>query len=42
VGYAASSILGIGFLWALRAKRQGWHDLIAGTVVVRTGRHDAL
>jgi uncharacterized RDD family membrane protein YckC len=29
---------GLGFLWALWSKRrQGWHDLIAKTIVVRLG-----
>ena len=38
VGYwASSSVLGLGFLWALWDRRkQAWHDKIAGTVVIRT------
>jgi len=29
--------LGLGFLWvAFDARKQGWHDKVAGTVVVRT------
>ncbi len=34
--YLGSSILGIGFLWALKRERRAWHDLAARTVVVRT------
>lgn len=35
VGYMVSSILYIGFIWAAFDKRkQGWHDKIAGTVVI--------
>jgi len=35
-GYLLSLLLlGLGFLWILRDKRkQGWHDKIAGTVVI--------
>ncbi len=37
VGYFVSSIFGLGFLWiAFDPQRQGWHDKIAGTYVVRT------
>ena len=38
VGYFISSLLlGLGFLWiAFDARKQGWHDKIAGTVVIRT------
>lgn len=37
LGYILSSIpLGLGFLWvAFDRRKQGWHDKIAGTVVVR-------
>ncbi len=37
LGYLISSwILGIGFIWvAFDRRKQGWHDKIAGTVVVR-------
>jgi uncharacterized RDD family membrane protein YckC len=37
VGYYINSFaIGIGWLWALfNDKRQGWHDLLAGTYVVR-------
>lgn len=40
VGYFVSSLLlFIGFIWvAFDRKKQGWHDKIAGTVVVRTQR----
>jgi len=39
VGFIVSAIcLGIGFIWAaFDANKQGWHDKIAGTYVVRTG-----
>jgi uncharacterized RDD family membrane protein YckC len=37
VGYIVSGlVLGLGFIWvAFDARRQGWHDKIAGTYVVR-------
>ena len=36
--YISISFLGLGFLWILwDPRRQGWHDKIAGTVVVRKG-----
>jgi uncharacterized RDD family membrane protein YckC len=37
VGYYINSIvLGIGWLWAFfNDQRQGWHDLLAGTYVVK-------
>lgn len=37
LGYFVSSLpLGLGFLWvAFDRRKQGWHDKIAGTVVVR-------
>ncbi len=39
VGYATSSFGGLGFLWiALDGRKQGWHDKIAGTFVVREKR----
>jgi len=35
VGYFVSSIFYLGFIWAALDKRkQGWHDKIAGTVVI--------
>jgi uncharacterized RDD family membrane protein YckC len=39
LGYFLSSLpLGLGFLWvAFDRRKQGWHDKIAGTVVVRAG-----
>lgn len=39
IGYLISAIpLGLGFLWvAWDSKKQGWHDKIANTVVVKTG-----
>jgi uncharacterized RDD family membrane protein YckC len=37
LGCFLSAILGLGFFWiAFDAEKQGWHDKIAGTVVVRT------
>lgn len=38
VGYIISSIIvNLGFIWiAFDGKKQGWHDKIAGTFVVRT------
>jgi uncharacterized RDD family membrane protein YckC len=37
LGYFVSTLpLGLGFLWVVFNKRKrGWHDLIAGTVVIR-------
>jgi uncharacterized RDD family membrane protein YckC len=37
VGYIISAVvLYLGFVWiAFDAKKQGWHDKIAGTVVIR-------
>ena len=41
-GYYLSIVgLGVGFLWiAFDKRKQGWHDKIAGTVVIRSRRHD--
>lgn len=38
LGYYLSALpLGLGFLWVLvDGKKQGWHDKLAGTLVVRT------
>jgi uncharacterized RDD family membrane protein YckC len=40
VGYLISALpLGLGYLWALWDRRnQGWHDKMAGTLVVRDAR----
>lgn len=40
VGYIVSALpFWLGFIWiALDGKKQGWHDKIAATLVVRTGR----
>jgi uncharacterized RDD family membrane protein YckC len=40
LGYFVSTIpLGLGLLWvAFDARKQGWHDKLAGTVVVRSRR----
>ena len=37
VGYIVSSLLfGLGFLWvAFDRRKQGWHDKMAGTVVIK-------
>jgi len=36
IGYIISSIFYLGFIWILfDAQKQGWHDKIAGTVVVQ-------
>jgi len=39
VGYIVSSmIFYLGFIWiAFDKKKQGWHDKIAGTIVIKTG-----
>jgi uncharacterized RDD family membrane protein YckC len=43
IGYLISSPLALGFIWvAYDAKRQGWHDKIAGTYVVRKDVHFSL
>ncbi len=41
LGYIVSTIpFGLGLLWVgFDSKKQGWHDKIAGTVVVRNRRH---
>jgi uncharacterized RDD family membrane protein YckC len=38
LGYFVSALpLGLGFLWiAFDSRKQGWHDKLAGTVVIRT------
>ena len=40
VGYLVSALpLGLGYFWAIWDKRrQGWHDKMAGTLVVRLAR----
>lgn len=37
IGYIVSSlVIGLGFLWVIwDAKKQGWHDKIASTIVVK-------
>jgi uncharacterized RDD family membrane protein YckC len=38
IGYFVSSFFWLGFIWiAFDPQRQGWHDKIAGTYVVRAG-----
>ncbi len=40
--WVSGAILGLGYLWAIwDDKKQGWHDKIAGTVVVREDPDDA-
>ena len=43
IGYIVSAIpLCLGYLWVVfDARRQAWHDKLAGTVVVRPVRHGA-
>jgi uncharacterized RDD family membrane protein YckC len=37
--YVSTLAIGLGFLWiAFDARKQGWHDKIAGTVVIRKPR----
>jgi uncharacterized RDD family membrane protein YckC len=40
LGYYVSALpLGLGFLWvAFDSQKQGWHDKLAGTVVIRTNK----
>jgi uncharacterized RDD family membrane protein YckC len=39
-GIFSLAVVGLGFLWILRdPERQGWHDRVAGTYVVRVPRH---
>lgn len=41
--FLSMAVVGLGFLWiAFDRERQGWHDKIAGTVVVRTPRPGSL
>lgn len=41
--YLSAAAVGLGFIWiAIDPERQGWHDKIAGTVVVRTPRPGSL
>jgi uncharacterized RDD family membrane protein YckC len=35
LGYIPSSFCFLGFLWILRSEKRGWHDLMAGTYVVK-------
>jgi uncharacterized RDD family membrane protein YckC len=41
LGYFVAGIpLGLGFIWVVfDSKKQGWHDKLAGTVVVHVPRH---
>jgi uncharacterized RDD family membrane protein YckC len=39
-GIFSIAVFGLGFLWVLRdPERQGWHDRIAGTYVVKVPRN---
>lgn len=41
LGYYLSSIMCLGFIWIIFSrKKQGWHDMLAGNVVVRTENRD--
>jgi uncharacterized RDD family membrane protein YckC len=41
VGYFLSSIFLLGFIWvAFDKRKQGWHDKIAGTVVLQTSKEE--
>ena len=43
VGYLISAILFLGYLWILfDNRRQGWHDKLAGTIVVYSWPEDEL
>jgi uncharacterized RDD family membrane protein YckC len=34
--YVSSLLLGLGFIWVgFDSRKQGWHDKLAGTVVIR-------
>jgi len=34
--FVSALVLGLGFIWiAFDTRKQGWHDKLAGTVVVR-------
>jgi uncharacterized RDD family membrane protein YckC len=36
IGYIPSSVFGLGFIWILLTReKRGWHDLLAGTWVIR-------
>lgn len=40
VGYLVSGFFGLGFLWILcNQQKRGWHDLLAGTWVIRPERN---
>jgi uncharacterized RDD family membrane protein YckC len=42
VGYMLSSMFSLGFIWGLfSGSRQGWHDLLVGSVVVSSRRKTA-
>lgn len=44
IGYLVSMIpLGLGYFWvAFDPKKQGWHDKLAGTVVIRYNRANSI
>lgn len=41
IGYMVSSLLfGLGFLWIIKdPKKQGWHDMVAGSYVTKTSEN---
>ena len=42
-GFVAMLPIGLGFIWvAIDSDRQGWHDKIAGTIVVRAPKGQSL
>jgi uncharacterized RDD family membrane protein YckC len=42
LGYIPSAFCYLGFLWILKSEKRGWHDLLAGTYVVRAREFAAL
>src|SRR5206468_2117574 len=42
LGYIPSSLCYLGFLWTLKSEKRGWHDILAGTYVVRAREFAAL
>jgi len=43
IGYFLSSIFFLGFIWiAFDRRKQGWHDKLAGTVVLRNSMEEAV
>jgi uncharacterized RDD family membrane protein YckC len=42
LGYIPSAFCYLGYLWILKSEKRGWHDLLAGTYVVRAREFAAL